>query len=339
MSVGLDIGSRSIKVVELNRDGAGWALRSAGAVGYSGPTIEANLNDERSTAELAGVIRKLVKDARVNGRDVAIALPETQVFTRLMQFPLLTDAEIASAVKWEAEEYIPIPVKDAVIEHQVVERLESASPPQVLVLLVAALRSLVENYVDVVSKAGLSVVGVETELISMVRSVAPEGKTALLVDFGARSTDIAISKNAQLYFSRSVPTAGDAFTRAVAQSLGVSIQQAEEYKRTYGLNESQLEGKVGRALTPILKVVAGEIKKAIHYYQLNIKGETPSVVIISGGSAGLPGAVPTLTNLLGMEVVIGTPFAKVKVDPEAARGLANFAPLYSVACGLAMRGD
>lgn len=339
MSVGLDIGSRSIKVVELTREGAGWALRSAGAVGYSGPSIEANLNDEKAVSELANVIRKLIKDARINGRDVAISLPETQVFTRLMQFPLLTDAEIASAVKWEAEEYIPIPIKDAVIEHQIVERLESASPPQVLVLLVAALRSLVENYVDVVSKAGLSVVGVETELIAMARSVAPEGKTALLVDFGAHSTDIAITKNAQLYFSRSVPTAGDAFTRAVAQSLGVSIQQAEEYKRTYGLNEGQLEGKVGRALAPILKVVAGEIKKAVHYYQLNIKGETPTVVIIAGGSAGLPGAAPTLTNLLGMEVVIGTPFGKVKIDPEAARGLANYAPLYSVACGLAMRGD
>ncbi|OGM33072.1 hypothetical protein A2803_03060 [Candidatus Woesebacteria bacterium RIFCSPHIGHO2_01_FULL_44_21] len=339
MSVGLDIGSKSIKVVELTRDGAGWALRAAGAVGYSGPSIEANLNDEKAVGELANVIKKLVRDAKVSGHDVAISLPETQVFTRVMQFPLLTDAEIASAVKWEAEEYIPIPIKDAVIEHQIVDRLESASPPQVLVLLVAALRSLVENYIDVVSKAGLTVVGVETELISMARSVAPEGKTALLVDFGAHSTDIAIAKNAQLYFSRSLPTAGDAFTRAVAQSLGVSIQQAEEYKRTYGLNEGQLEGKVGRALAPIIKVVAGEIKKAVNYYQLNIKGETPTVVIIAGGSAGLPGVAPTLTNLLGIEVVIGTPFGKIKIDPEAARGLANYAPLYSVAAGLAMRGD
>ena len=339
MSVGLDIGSKTIKVIELNRDGKGWALRSAGAVGYSGPPVDANLNDEKAVADLANVIKKLVRDARINSHDVAISLPETQVFTRLMQFPLLNDAEIASAVKWEAEEYIPIPLKDAIVEHQVVDRQESASPPQVLVLLVAVLRSLVENYMEVVSRAGLNVVGVETELMSMARSLSPEGKTALLVDFGARSTDIAIIKNGQLYFSRSIPTAGEAFSRAVAQSLGVSLQQAEEYKRTYGMSENQLEGKVGQALAPIFKVVAGEIKKAIHYYQLNIKGETPTVVLISGGTAGMPGTAPMLTNLLGIEVVIGTPFSKIKVDPDAARGLANYAPLYSVAAGLAMRGD
>jgi type IV pilus assembly protein PilM len=339
MSVGLDIGSKSIKVIELKGSAGAWSLRAAGAVAVNAPVIDANLNDQKAVAELASVVKKLIKDARIEGRNVAISLPETQVFTRLMQFPLLNDAEIASAVKWEAEEYIPIPIKDAIIEHQIVERLENATPPQVLVLLVAVLKSLVENYIEVVEKAGLAVVGVETELISIARAVAPEGKTVLLVDFGARSTDIAISKSTQVYFSRSVPTAGDAFTRAVAQSLGVNITQAEEYKRTYGLAENQLEGKVGRALSPIFKVVAGEIKKAIHYYQLNIKGETPTVVIISGGSAGLPGAAAMLTNLLGMEVVIGTPFGKVKVDPEAARGLANYAPLYSAAVGLAMRGD
>lgn len=339
MSVGLDIGSKSIKIVELNREGKGWSLRSAGAVSYSGPTIDATLNDPNIVTELGGVIKKLVRDAKISGRNVSIALPETQVFTRLMQFPLLSDAEIASAVKWEAEEYIPIPIKDAIIEHQIVERLENANPPQVLVLLVAALQSLVANYMEVVEQAGLDVIGVETELISMARSLSPEGKTSLLVDFGARSTDIAIVKNGQLYFSRSVPTAGEAFTRAVAQSLGVNMLQAEEYKRTYGLSENQLEGKVGKALAPILKVIAGEIKKAIHYYQLNIKGETPSLVIIAGGSAGLPGVSPMLTSHLGMEVVVGTPFSKIKIDPEAARGLANYAPLYSVAAGLAMRGD
>lgn len=339
MSIGLDIGSKSVKVVELTRDGKLWALRSAGAVGYSGPPIDANLNDEKAVGDLANIIKKLIKDARVNSREVAISLPETQVFTRLMQFPLLNDVEIASAVKWEAEEYIPIPLKDAIVEHQIIERLENASPPQVLVLLVAALRSLVENYIDVVSKAGLTVVGVETELMAMARSLSPDTGTSLLVDFGAKSTDIAIVKNGSLYFSRSIPTAGDALSRAVAQSLGVSLQQAEEYKKTYGLAENQLEGKVGSSLSPILKVIAGEIKKAIHFYQLNIKGESPGVVIISGGSAGLPGVAPLMTNLLGVEVVIGTPFSKIKVDPEAARGLANYAPLYAVAAGLAMRGD
>ena len=339
MSIGLDIGTKTIKVVELAKQGRELTLKSAGAIGYNGLTIDANLNDEKQMADLAGVIKKLLADAKISAKTVNISLPETQVFTRVMQFPLLNDSEIASAVKWEAEEYIPIPLKEAIVEHQILERNESANPPQVLVLLIAVLRGLVEKYVKIVGLAGLSVASVETETLAAVRSLAPPDKTVLIVDFGASSSDIAIAKNEQLFFSRSVQTAGDAFTRAVAQSLGVSPQQAEEYKRTYGLSPDQLEGKVGRALDPIFKVVAGEIKKAIHYYQLNIKGESPTSIIISGGSSGLPGAAPALTNLLGMEVTIGTPFSKIKVDPESARGLANYAPLYAVSVGLAMRGD
>jgi type IV pilus assembly protein PilM len=338
MSVGLDIGSKTIKVIELSREGDRFALKAAGAVGYTGGKFE-ELEDEKSLSNLSQVVKKLLHDARVSGKNVSIALPESQVFTRILKFPLLNDQEIAAAVKWEAEEYIPIPIKEAVIEHQILERQEVGNPPQVLVLLVAVTRGLVEKYVKVANLAGLNVVGVETELMSLTRSLAPADKTALVVDLGSQSTDIAITKGDQLFFSRSVPTAGDAFSRAVAQSLGVTPEQAEQYKRTYGLAEDQLEGKVGRALTPIFKVVVEEIKKAVHYYELEAKGEPPSVVVLSGGSSGLPGASATFTKLLGIEVIVGNPFSKIIVDPQSTKNLLNFAPIYAVSVGLALRGD
>jgi len=339
MSVGLDIGTSSIKVVELAKHGNEFTLKSAGAVGYNGPSVDNNLNDEKEMSSLAQVIKKLFQDAKISSKNVALSLPETQVFTRVMPFPLLNDQEIASAVKWEAEEYIPIPLKEAVIEHQILERRESAVPPQVLVLLIAVLKTLVEKYVKVAELAGLNVTSVETELVSMVRSLAPPGRSVLLADFGAKSTDIAIAKNELLFFTRSIPTAGEAFTRAVSQGLGVNQAQAEEYKRTYGLVESQLEGKIGQAIAPIVKVVSQEIKKAVHYYQLNLHGESPASIILAGGTAGMPGIAPLLTDLLGIEVTIGTPFVKIKVDPKASESLANYAPLYAVAAGLAMRND
>src|SRR3989344_2256900 len=329
MSVGLDIGTKTIKVVELGQEGGKFVLKAAGAVGYKGTPIDIKLQDEKEMANIAASIKKLFNDARVSSRSVSIALPETQVFTRLLKFPLLNDQEIASAVKWEAEEYIPIPIKDAVVEHQVIERQETGNPPQALILLTAVLRELVEKYVQVLNLAGLNVSSIETELMSMVRSLSVPGATVMIIDFGAKSTDIAIAKDEQLYFSRSIPTAGDAFTRAVAQALGVTPQQAEEYKRTYGLAQNQLEGKVGQSLLPIFKVVAEEVKKAIHYYTLDVKSEGPTTVIISGGTAGLPGAAPVLSDLLGLEVTIGTPFSKIMVDADSAKGLAKYAPLYS----------
>ncbi|RJR30412.1 type IV pilus assembly protein PilM [Candidatus Microgenomates bacterium] len=339
MSVGLDIGTKSIKVVELNQDGNKFSLKSAGAVGYVGAPIEPNLQDEKEIAALGSIIKKLMQDAKVTGKDVSISLPESQVFTRMLKFPMLTDQEISSAVKWEAEEYIPIPLKEAIVEHSILDRLESSNPPQVVVLLIAVLKTLVEKYVEVVNAAGLNVISVETELLSMVRSLAVPEKTIMVVDFGAKSTDIAVARNMQLYFSRSIPTAGDAFSRAVGQALGVNMQQAEQYKRAYGLSEGQLEGKVGRAIAPILKVVSEEIKKASHYYQMEVKADPVEMVMLAGGSAGIPGMAPMLSNLLNIEVTIGSPFTRVTVDPTSASSLANYAPLYSVAVGLAMRKE
>ena len=336
MSIGLDIGSKTIKVVELVKEGSGWRLKASGVISYKGVTPE-HMQEDKDFVPLVDAIKKLYKEAKISSKDVAIALPEPQVFTRSIKFPLLSDAEISSAVKWEAEQYIPIPVNEAVIQHQIIEKQEDASPPQTVVLLIAAPKELVEKYAKLVQMSGLNLIAVETGLMSLVRAHAPDDQVVLVVNFGARSTDIAISKNGQLIFSRSVATAGEAFTRAVSQVLGVEEQQAEEYKRAYGLSSTQLEGRIKKALEPIFRLVADEMRKAIHFYQSEEKGESPRSAILTGGTAGMPEAASALTKLLGIEVVVGNPFLKVAIDPQAVKALAGYAPLYSIAVGLAMR--
>jgi type IV pilus assembly protein PilM len=295
------------------------------------------MSDEKEMASLGQIIKKLHSEARVSSKEVAISIPEPLVFTRTITFPLLTDAEIASAVKWEAEQYIPIPLADAIVQHTILTRNEKAIPPEVLVLLVAAPKTIVEKYIKVVQFAGLNVTAVETELIALTRALAPEDKTVLLADLGGASTNIAISKMGMLSFSRTIPIAGDAFTRAVSQGLGVTSAQAEEYKKTYGLTAGQLEGKVKGVIDPVLKLVVDEIKKATSYYQTDEKGEAPSALIVTGGTSVLPEIISTLTKLTGIEVLVGNPFAKIRIDPATLQKLAPYAPLYSVAVGLAMR--
>ncbi len=338
MSVGLDIGSMTIKMVELSSEGKRMRLQAAGALGYKGANIQ-KLEEEKDFAAIADIVRQLHKEAKISSKNVIVSLPEDSVFTRTIKFPPLSDGEIASAVKWEAEQYIPIPVSEAVIQHQILERQKEGTPPQVVVLLVAAPRSLVEKYVKIVHLARLNPVAVETDLIALVRSLAPPDKTVLILDFGANSTDLAIAKNGLLSFSRSIATAGEAFTRAVAQSLGVESAQAEEYKRAYGLSEKKLEGKVKDALSNVFKVVIDEIKKAIHYYQTEEQGEAPKSLILSGGTSGMPQALSVLTSLLEMEVEIGNPFKNVSMEANMEKSLAGYAPLYSVAVGLALRGE
>jgi len=331
--VGLDIGSKTIKAVELSPEKGKFILKAAGVVAYSGVDIE-HIAEEKDFVSVSQTLKKLFKDIKISTKNVNISLPEAQVFTRSITYPTLTDQEISSAIKWEAEQYIPIPISEAIVQHQILERRANTTPPEVSVLLVASPRALVEKYVKVVAMAGLNCVAVETELIALSRSLAPANQTALLMDFGARSTDIGIVKNGMLMFSRSIPTGGEAFTRAVAQYLGVNPAQAEEYKRTYGLSSNQLEGKVAGAIDPVFRIVSEEIKKAIHFYQTEQKGDLPALVILSGGASGMPEASTYLTKALGVEVAVGNPFSRVEVE---AKTLMSYGPLYSISVGLAMR--
>lgn len=333
--VGLDIGSKTIKIAELQKEGDSYSLSASGIIGYTGSPIE-KMTDEKEIAALAAIIKKLHSETGAGSKDVAISLPEPQVFTRTIKFPMLTEAEIASAVKWEAEQYIPIPINEAIIQHTILRRNEKATPPEVSVLLVAAPRVVVEKYIKVVTTAGLNPVVVETELLALTRALAPHGRTVLLIDFGAGSTDIAIAHDTLLSFSRSIPVAGEAFTRAVSQGLRLTIPQAEEYKKTYGFDSKQLEGKVKGALEPVLRLVVDEIKKAAGYYQAEEKGEVPEAMIVSGGTSGMPEIVTALASLTGTEVLVANPFKNIRTDAETAKRLTPFAPLYSVAIGLAM---
>jgi type IV pilus assembly protein PilM len=314
MSVGIDIGSKTVKIVELSRHRENWRLRASGVIGHNAKTPE-QTNDDKELVPLAKTIRKLYKEARISSRQVVLSLPEPHVFTRTIKFPLLTDAEIASAVKWEAEQYIPIPIKEAIVQHQVVEKIEDTTPPQVAVLLTAVSRVLVEKYTKVLEMAGLKPFAIETELMAAVRSLAPPDQTVLIIDFGAGSTDIAVSKKGVLMFSRSINVAGEAFTRSVAQYLGVSETQAEQYKRAYGLSETQLEGKIKEALERTFATVVNEIKKATHFYQAEERGESLQSIILSGGSSIMPDVALVLTKRLGLEVIVGNPFSSIEVDP------------------------
>ena len=334
--IGLDIGSKTIKIVELEKVRNAFKLKASGIIGYKSSNPE-HLADDKEVAVLSDVIRKLHKEAKIVGREVVISIPETQVYTRLIHFPMLTDSEIASAVRWEAEQYIPFPIEEAVIDYQIIDKKENTSPPQVLVLLIAAPKLLVNRYVKLLDMCKLELVAIETELMAIARSTCPVDQTVMVADFGARSTNIAIVKNSNLMMSRSIPTAGDALTRAVAQGLGIEVQQAEEYKKTYGLSTTNLNGKIKLVLAPVLRMVSDEIKKAIHYYQSESEGDPPKSIILTGGTAGMPEVASLMTELLGIEVSIGNPFAKIQIDKEAANMLMGYSPFYAISVGLAMR--
>jgi type IV pilus assembly protein PilM len=334
VKLGVDIGTATIKIVELAPQGKNhWKLISA--VSSVSP-VGGVVNNQGNLGAVSQLIVKMMKDAGMKSRRVIASIPEDQVSSHIVEMPLMSDGEIQQALQWQVEQYIPIPAEKAVWSYQVIKKDEVSGGMEVM--LVAAAKSLVNSYTQILETAGLEVIALETELVAAARSLVPaEYPLSLIVDIGARSTDLGVVKNGQLVFSRMIPTAGEAFTRAIETGLGLDTRQAEEYKNTYGFLEEKLEGKLAAVMKPVLIVIAGEIKKTIDFYTSKHSGEAVKVVILSGGVATVPDMVNLISGMIGIEVVVANPFVRVALDSGQAKNLAGSGPFYGVAIGLAMR--
>ena len=334
---GLDFGSSTYKMVKLEEGGAKIRLASLGVVPAPTPGI-----DSESPEDLKRVVEAVKKgraDAKISTIQVALALPESKIYTRVIEMPSLTDEELTAAMQWEAEQYIPVPLTEVNLDWQILSRPgKGFEEKKMEVLLVAAPKELVKRYLKVAEAAGLEVVSVETEIIAISRAIVDDAEEIKMVlNLGGRSTDIALIRRGQVVFTRNIGTGGIAITRSVASSLSLDVAQAEEYKKAYGLLENQLEGKVRESIMPIFNVIVAEVKKAADYYLARNKEDNLKTVVVNGGSALLPGAISYLAQNLDMEVLIANPFSRMALDERTEKLLSSSAPLYSVAVGLALK--
>ncbi len=341
--LGLDIGSKYIKFVELVQYGRGrFSLLSVGMTPapLRGISSDVQLDQEA----LATIIKKLLRDGGIRTKAVNVALPETNVFTRIIEVPPLSEKELASAIKWEAEQYVPLPLEEVQMDFSIVGEFTGNDGHKKLnVLLVAAPKNIITRYDKIMQICDLEPQAMETEIIAASRALLPPSPdkplTVMVVNIGAQTTDFSILKGGLISFTRTIPTGGDHLTRALSQDLGIPLPQAEEFKKTYGLRENQVEGKVKRSLEPIFSVLVEEIKRSTQYFQNKYAEEVISAIILSGGTAKMPGMVEALVNATGIETQIGNPWTRISKDPQRFAKLEEEGPVFTVATGLAMRED
>lgn len=337
---GLDIGSHSIKAVQLSGSPERPDFVAAGQV----ETPEATFNQpyvadsDDAIQAVAGAVKSLHKEAHFSTAKVITALPESQIFTRVVELPSLKQSEVSHAITWEAEQYVPIPMSEVRLDWQVLGNVPSSG--KVEVLLVAAPINLIERYLKIVKLADLTPIGLETEITAVVRSLVQriEGTpTTMVVSIGASTTDLSIVSNGRIGFTRSIATGGSALARGVAQELGFELSQATEYMKTYGLDPTSLEGKVMQAIKPIFDVIVNEIRRVLAYYATKHPELPVKRVVVTGGAAKLPGLVIYLAEALGLEVQIGNPWEGINLPSQVATKLAGEATSYAVAVGLALK--
>jgi type IV pilus assembly protein PilM len=271
--VGLDIGSYAIKVAWAKKSMGGANLQLIGS-NYN-PTGQFLPGDETAKQKLAIAIRQLFVDQKITAKDVHLTLPESMAYTSVISMPYLSDAELASSIHWEAEQHIPVPLDEVNLEYEVLYKPNKSDEGEKMrVLLVAAKKDAINQLVTLLHSAGLEIVGLETSLLSIHRSLMPafqKSATVMVAHIGALSTDLLVVNQGEPVLTYTVPTGGLALTRSLEKQLGLQPQQAEEYKRAYGLDPTQLEGKVRQTLTPVVNVMVAEMRKALQYFRHLIK--------------------------------------------------------------------
>ena len=336
--LGLDIGSSSIKMCELAEGKNGYQLVNFGIEPLPHETIvDSTIMNATS---VVNAIRKLMGDNNVKApRDVGTSVSGHSVIIRKITLPLMTEEEIEGNIQWEAEQYIPFDINEVNIDYQRLETegedLESQD-----VLLVAVKKEMVNDYVTVVTEAGLNPVIMDVDAFSCqnmyeMNYELERGKVITLVNIGASVININIVRNGSSVFTRDMSIGGNHYTEELQKQLGVSFDEAEQIK----IGKAETSQDIQPLLDSISGSIALEIQRSLDFFTATSSFGHISKVYVSGGAAKTAGLVKIIENQVGMPVEIINPFNNIEVpaktfDPDYIQ---QVAPLCGVVVGLALR--
>ncbi len=348
LALGLDIGSNSVKLIQLKevrrRGEVGFALQSFGMKPLPPEAIVdgALMN---STA-IVQAIQELISELKIKQRDVAIGVSGHSVIIKKISMPRMTQDELEESIQWEAEQYIPFDVKDVNIDTQILNADANDQTGQMDVLLVAAKKDMINDYTTVVSEAGLTPVVVDVDAFAVQNMFGanydlPTNETVVLINAGASVVNINILTNGYTVFTRDVTIGGNQFTEEIQKQLNVSYEEAEALKIGGGRNDADavVPQEVERVMSQVAEQVAGEIQRSLDFYAGTAAEANFSKVFISGGTAKIPALFKTIENRVGVPVEILNPFKNIEIDNRRfdPNFIMDVAPMAAVAVGLALR--
>jgi type IV pilus assembly protein PilM len=339
--VGLNLGKSSIRAIELEKRKDGIYVNNFGS--YDNPRLNLESKDKDDIDTFASSLRNFFSEVGFTTPNVVIGLHESSIFMRVIKLPRMSEKELKTSVKFEAEQYIPLPYDQINLSYKLLDP-DFTDKNKVNVQIVAAKKDVLENYVALSKKAGLVVKTIEPETIALGRALGdtPEAPLGtMILKMGYSGTLIVVVYGGYTRFTRSVPIGGDSFTRAIQQELALEPNQAEDYKKAYGLDKFQAEGKVYEILKPITDSLIMEVKRASIFFTKHNSSASIKRVILSGGTAIMPGLLTYIANNLDVEVQVANPLKNLIISPKLEKqkaSLIEYAPSYSTAIGLALRG-
>jgi len=339
--VGLDIGSSAVKAVELKQAGKGWKV-TAFAIQPVPPDsiVDGAIIDG---AAVADAIRRVFENKHFKTKEVAASLSGNAVIVKKISLPVMTEAELAASIDWEAEQYIPFDIQDVNIDYQILDAGAGGEGGTMEVLLVAAKKEKIADYTGVISQAGRTPIIVDVDAFALQNAYEmnyglEKEQVVVLLNAGASAININIITGDQSVFTRDISMGGNSYTEAVQKELNLPFESAEQVKRGH-----PVEGVNGEDVLPVLHAMTEnvllEIQKTFDFFKASATSDRIDRIVLSGGASRVDGFVQALTERFNTSVEMFDPFkliafepAKLGVeDPEAA------APTAAVAVGLALR--
>src|SRR5260370_27940292 len=319
LALGLDIGSTSVKMIQLKeqrrRGVVGYALQSFGMKPLPAEAIVdgALMN---STA-IVQAVQELISELRVKQKDVAIGGCGRSVIIKKISMPRMTQEELEESIQWEAEQYIPFDVKDVNNDTPILTPPDvDTGTGQMDVLLVAAKKDMINDYTSVVSEAGLLPVVVDVDAFAVQNSFevnyeVPKSETIVLVNAGASVVNINVIANGLTTFTRDVTMGGNQFTEEIQKQLNVSYDEAEKLKvggDTQADSDSVVPQEVERVIQGVADQMAGESQRSLDCYTATAADSHIARLYLSGGTAKIPALFKVNEQRAAVPVEILNPF-------------------------------
>lgn len=343
-SIGLDVGTFAVRAAELTLGSGPPTLTRFGQV-----TLPVGAMRDGEVVEIdvvASAIRRLWAEAGFRSRDVVVGVSNLRVVVRQAEMPALSDAEMASALQFEAPELIPIPVDDAIIDFQVIDEFVSpAGEPRAHIVLAAAQRDMVRNLVAAVQAAGLTPTLIDVLPFALIRAArlgdgGAEVGAEALISVGAGVTNVVVHESGIPRFGRVLPVGGEDLTEAVATQLDLDLDTAEDLKRRGLVPGDEASERAATVITDRLGPLVDEIRGSLDFYLAQPDAVPIQRIVLTGGTSRLPGIRERLSQQLNVPVDAAHPLGGLRLGrlgltPEQ---LADAEPLLTVAVGVALAG-
>lgn len=341
--LGVDIGSSSLKVVEISGAG-GKRLENYGQLRteyfFSRTNDAASYSKEvfLSKEMIISALGSVLQEAKIKKKSAFFAIPDYATFFTTFPLPSMSRKELEEAVKYEAPRHIPMSLADVTLDWEItkgINQLESRAPLKVL--LVAVPNETISQYQAIAKAVGLEISSLESEVFSLARALIKyqdRRATLCLIDLGERSATINIVSQGFLRVSHSIDIAGQEFVRVLSEKLNIDVRKAKIIKKTYGI---QKEETIKNIILPLIESIIKETKNILNNYFLEEK-EKVEKIILAGGNSSLPGLRDYFSESFHLPIEIGDPFIDISYPSGLEMVLKKIGPEFTIAVGAALRG-